>query len=174
MKYLLILVLGLSTLAAEGFVLSSSDLGRQLSKVQEYNHSGCNGQNKSPSLEWSNAPKSTRSFAITVFDPDAPTGSGWWHWAAVNIPANITEIKSGASGKMMPKGAAETLNDFGTAGFGGPCPPKGDKAHRYIFTIYALDVAILPVKAEMKDSDVAHLIDAHTISKASLVSRYRR
>ena len=174
MKYLLVLILGLSAVMAEGFALTSSDLGSQLSKVQEFDRSGCNGQNVSPSLEWHGAPKESRSFAITVFDPDAPTGKGWWHWAVVNIPADVTRLESGASGKAMPKGAIEALNDFGTPGFGGPCPPKGDKAHRYIFTVYALDAESLPVKAGMKDSDVVNQIDAHTIAKASLLSHYKR
>ena len=174
MKYVLILILSLSTLMAEGFTLKSSDLGKTMSKVQEFNHSGCNGENVSPSLEWSNAPKGTKSYAITLFDPDAPTGKGWWHWAAVNIPANVTRLGSGASGKTMPEGTVEALNDFGTAGYGGPCPPRGDKAHRYIFTLYALDVERLPVKSGMKDSEIVDQIDAHTIAKVSLISHYRR
>nr|WP_245609177.1 YbhB/YbcL family Raf kinase inhibitor-like protein [Sulfurovum lithotrophicum] len=159
---------------AGNFTLTSSDLGGQLTKKQEFNGFGCNGKNVSPELSWSGVPKGTKSFAITVYDPDAPTGSGWWHWIAVNIPANATSIPAGASGKSMPKGTLETVNDFGSMGFGGACPPKGDKPHRYIFTVYALDVDKLPVKASTKPPVVGYQINAHAISKASIVSYYGR
>jgi len=168
------LVLSTAVAMAGNFTLTSSDLGGQLTKVQEFNGFGCNGQNVSPQLSWEHAPKGTKSFAITVYDPDAPTGSGWWHWVAVNIPANVTSIPAGASGKLMPKGTLETMNDFGSMGFGGACPPKGDKPHRYIFTVYALDVDKLPVKADTKPPVVGYQINAHSISKASIVSYYQR
>ncbi|BAF71918.1 YbhB/YbcL family Raf kinase inhibitor-like protein [Sulfurovum sp. NBC37-1] len=174
MKRIFISFIVAGVLAVAGnFTLTSSDVGGQLTKVQEFNGFGCNGQNVSPELSWNGVPKGTKSFAITVYDPDAPTGSGWWHWIAVNIPANVTSIPAGASGKSMPKGTIETLNDFGSTGFGGACPPKGDK-HRYIFTVYALDVNKLPVKASTKPPVVGYQINAHTISKASIVSYYRR
>ena len=125
-------------------------------------------------MSWKDAPKGTKSFAVTVFDPDAPTGSGWWHWIVVNIPANVTRLQSGVSGKAMPKGAIEIKNDFGMRGFGGACPPKADKAHRYIFTVYALDVEKLDVKPETNAPVVGYKINAHTISKASIISHYQR
>ena len=159
---------------AGNFTLTSIDVGGQLTKKQEFNGFGCNGQNVSPQLSWNGVPKGTKSFAITVYDPDAPTGSGWWHWLAVNIPANVTSIPAGASGKSMPKGTVETMNDFGSIGFGGACPPKGDKPHRYIFTVYALDVDKLPVEAATKPPVVGYQINAHAISKASIVSYYGR
>ena len=174
MRFFIVFVLGLSVLMAGGFTLKSSDLGGQLTKVQEFNGFGCSGQNLSPELHWEGAPKGTKSFAVTVYDPDAPTGSGWWHWLAVNIPAGVTSLASGASGKAMPKGTLETLNDYGSRGFGGACPPKGDKPHRYIFTVYALDVAKLPVKADTKPPVVGYQINAHALQKASIVSYYQR
>ena len=159
---------------AGNFTLTSSDIKGQLSKVQEFNGFGCDGQNVSPELNWKDAPKGTKSFAVTVYDPDAPTGNGWWHWLAVNIPATVTSIPAGASGKSMPKGTLETMNDYGSTGFGGACPPKGDKPHRYIFTVYALDVEKLSVKADTKPPIVGYQINAHAISKASIVSYYGR
>jgi len=174
MKYITIFIISLSVVMAEGFTLKSNDLGGQLTKVQEFNSFGCNGQNISPELSWISIPKGTKSFAVTLYDPDAPTGSGWWHWIAVNIPANITMLPAGASGKTMPKGVLEIVNDYGTVGFGGACPPKGDKPHRYIFTVYALDVAKLDVKSSTNDPVVGYYINAHTIAKASLISYYGR
>ena len=174
MKYILLVILSITLVLAEGFTLKSSDFGGQLAKVQEFNGFGCNGQNISPGLSWSGVPKGTKSFAVTLYDPDAPTGSGWWHWIVVNIPANVTLLPTGASGKAMPKGVLEIINDYGTAGFGGACPPKGDKPHRYIFTVYALDVEKLDVKGDTNDPVVGYYINAHTLSKASLISYYGR
>jgi Raf kinase inhibitor-like YbhB/YbcL family protein len=109
-----------------------------------------------------------------MYDPDAPTGSGWWHWIVVNIPANVASLPLGASGKVMPKGSLEIANDYGTFGFGGACPPKGDKAHRYIVTVYALDVPKLGLKKNTKAPVVGYMINKHTISQASLISYYKR
>ena len=174
MKHLLLILASASVLMAGGFTLKTHDFGGTLSTAQEYNSFGCSGQNISPQLFWSNVPKGTKSFAVTVYDPDAPTGSGWWHWLVVNIPVSVTELPTGVSGKAMPKGAIETENDYGTTGFGGACPPKGDKAHRYIFTVYALDVESLPVKAKTNAPIVGYQINAHTLQKASIISYYKR
>ena len=113
--------------------------GKSIPIEQVFNGSGCDGQNISPDLEWSGAPKNTKAFAVTVFDPDAPTGSGWWHWIVFNIPANVNHLALGAgSGKApLPEGAIQGRNDYGQFGYGGPCPPPG-KPHRYVFTVYAL------------------------------------
>ena len=156
------------------FTLSSHDLQGQLTKVQEFNGFGCNGQNVSPQLSWRDAPKETKSFAITMYDPDAPTGSGWWHWVVVNIPATVHTLDTGASPKAMPKGAVEIVNDYGVSAFGGPCPPKGDKPHRYVFTVYALDVPKLDLKPDTNTPVAGFMINAHTIAKASLISYYGR
>jgi len=174
MRHLLLSFVLASAVAAGNFTLRSPDLSGQLTKAQEFNGFGCNGENISPQLSWKDAPEGTKSFAVTVYDPDAPTGSGWWHWLVVNIPASVTSLPAGASGKVMPKGSLETKNDYGTVGFGGACPPRGDKAHRYIFTVYALDVKSLPVKADTNAPVVGYQINAHTIEKASLISHYRR
>ena len=160
---------------AEGLTLTSSDLGGQLSKAQEFNGFGCSGSNISPALTWSHVPKGTKSFAITIYDPDAPTGSGWWHWQVVNIPTSVTSIHTDASAKKtLPKGALEINNDYGTSGFGGACPPIGDKPHTYIVTVHALDVETLPVEVGTNAPIVGYQINAHTIQKASLVSYYGR
>ena len=174
MKPLLLSLLASAALMAGNFTLQSNDLKGQLTKTQEFNGFGCNGQNISPELHWSDAPKGTKSFAITVYDPDAPTGSGWWHWVVVNIPADVTKLPSGASGKAMPKGAVEIANDYGIAAFGGACPPKGDKPHRYIFTVHALDVPKLDLKPDTNAPVAGFMINAHTIAKASIVAYYRR
>ena len=175
MKFLTLSVLTATTLMAGNFTLESNDIEGQLTKVQEFNGFGCSGENKSPELHWHDAPKGTKSFAITIYDPDAPTGSGWWHWLVVNIPAKTTAIKSDASAqKTLPKGALETLSDYGTSSFGGACPPKNDKAHEYKITIYALDTEKLDVTAKSDSALVGFMINAHTIEKSSIVSYYKR
>ena len=175
MRYAWMLLIIGSLLQAESFTLESDTLKGQISKAQEFDGFGCIGQNISPELHWSHAPKGTKSFAITVYDPDAPTGSGWWHWLIVNIPADTDKIALDASKKkLLPKGAMETTTDYGHAGFGGACPPKGDKAHRYIFTVHALDVESLPVKADSKSAVVGFMINKHTIQKESMISYYQR
>ncbi|MGH7615681.1 MAG: YbhB/YbcL family Raf kinase inhibitor-like protein [Gemmatimonadaceae bacterium] len=104
---------------------------------------GCGGKNESPQLSWTGAPAGTKSFAITCFDPDAPTGAGYWHWLAFDIPASVGALAAGAGTDKSPPGGKSATSDFGMASYGGPCPPKGDAPHRYIFTVYALDVPSL-------------------------------
>ena len=101
---------------------------------------GCGGKNTSPQLSWSGAPDGTKSYAITCFDPDAPTGSGYWHWLAFNIPASVTKLDAGAGNSAAPAGGKGASSDFGMTSYGGPCPPKGHGDHHYTFTVYALDV----------------------------------
>src|SRR5579884_791937 len=110
---------------------------------QVFNGFGCKGGNVSPELHWEHAPKDTKSFAVTVYDPDAPTGSGWWHWVIFNIPPGVHTLPAGAGkpdSSATPPGSIQSMTDFGQPGYGGPCPPPGDKPHRYIFTVYALKV----------------------------------
>ena len=171
---LTILACSTVVLTAGNFTLKSNDIQGQLTKVQEYSGFGCSGENLSPQLRWSDAPKGTKSFAVTMYDPDAPTGSGWWHWVVVNIPAKVHRLDTGASPKQMPKGAVEIVNDYGVSAFGGPCPPKGDQPHRYIFTVHALDVEKLDLKPETNTPVAGFMINAHTIGKASLISYYGR
>lgn len=175
MKSILLILLTLSSMMAGNFTLKSDDVLGQLTKIQEFNGFGCNGLNTSPALHWKDAPSDTKSFAITVYDPDAPTGSGWWHWLVVNIPSNTHTIQTDAStNKKLPKGAIETMNDYGMTSFGGACPPEGDKAHTYIFTLYALDVEKLDVNAKSDSALVGYMIQSHTIEKATIVSYYKR
>src|SRR5262245_38717869 len=114
--------------SAAGFRLTSSlKPGANIPEANVFNGFGCSGKNDSPALDWSGAPKDTKSFALTVYDPDAPTGSGWWHWVVFNIPASITHLDAGASAGALPAGAVQSQTDFGKPGYGGPCPPAGDK-----------------------------------------------
>jgi Raf kinase inhibitor-like YbhB/YbcL family protein len=160
-----------------GFTLktTSFDASKPLAAKHIFNGFGCSGENVSPELEWSGAPKDTKSFAITVYDPDAPTGSGWWHWTVVNIPATITSIPEGASAnKKLPSGSVEGKTDFGKAGFGGACPPVGDKPHRYIFTIFALKTEKLDVNSESSGAMVGFNLNANALGKASFTVKYGR
>ncbi|MDE2613465.1 MAG: YbhB/YbcL family Raf kinase inhibitor-like protein [Burkholderiales bacterium] len=164
---------------AAGLKLSSPTIkpGSTLTDAQVFNGFGCEGKNISPALAWSGAPKDTKSFAITLYDPDAPTGSGWWHWVVYNIPAAATGLPEGAGaadGKGLPAGAVQGRTDFGAAGFGGACPPKGDRAHRYVFTLYALKVDKLDVPADATAALVGFMIHANMLGKASFEARFGR
>jgi len=134
---------------------------------------GCEGGNQSPQLSWSGAPKGTKSFALIAYDPDAPTGSGWWHWSVVNLPASATQLAAGASGQAMPAGAREMRNDYGVAGFGGACPPPG-AMHRYIFTIHALGVEKLDLPADASNALTGFMINANSLAHATITAVYNR
>ena len=162
---------------AQGFTLTSSDMGGQLSQAQVFSGFGCSGKNMSPSLKWTNAPSNTKSFAVTVYDPDAPTGSGWWHWVIFNIPADVTGLKADAGNiekKLAPAGSVQSMTDFGKPGFGGACPPQGDKPHRYVFTVYALSVAKLDLNEKTPPAMVGFVLNGNAIAKASLIAYYQR
>lgn len=165
-----------SMLFAGEFTLYSNDLAGQLTKTEEASSFGCDGANISPELHWSNAPKGTKSFAVTVYDPDAPTGSGWWHWVVFNIPASINALLTdfGNVSKPATIAAIQSVTDYGKTGFGGACPPKGDKAHRYIFTVHALSVDKLGLDEKASPALVGFMLNANTIAKATLVSYYQR
>lgn len=177
MKLFLLCALLLSFGAeAAKFELNSSiiDTSKPMPMQHVFDQMGCNGQNISPALTWKNPPKGTKSFAITVYDPDAPTGSGWWHWTVFNIPADVTSIEEGASGSdKMPKGAMEGRTDYGTSGYGGPCPPPGDKPHRYIFTVYALDQEKLDLTKDSPGAQVGFNV-RKPLGKASFTVKYGR
>ena len=172
-KILLGLSLAGTFLLADNFTLKSNDLKGQLTNKQVFNGFGCTGENISPELSWENAPAGTKSFAVTVYDPDAPTGSGWWHWLAFDISKNKTSLPTGF-GNSESKDAIQTITDFGKTGFGGACPPKGDKAHRYIFTVHALDVETIGLDKNANAALVGFYLNSHTIAKASLISYYGR
>ncbi|MBK4716655.1 MULTISPECIES: YbhB/YbcL family Raf kinase inhibitor-like protein [Tenebrionibacter/Tenebrionicola group] len=144
-----------------------------LSKKNEYCDFGGSGDNESPSLSWENAPQETKSFAITVYDPDAPTGSGFWHWIAYNIPSDKHSLPAGA-GTLFSSAIKQASSDFGTPGYGGCCPPKGDIPHRYIFTLHALSCNDLGVSPDLPNAVIRFLINMNTISKASVITLYKR
>jgi Raf kinase inhibitor-like YbhB/YbcL family protein len=137
---------------------------------------GCSGGNKSPQLAWSDVPAGTRSIAVTAYDPDAPTGSGFWHWVVVNIPSGVSELPFDAgnpnSGKL-PAGALQVRTDFGAPGYGGPCPPQGDHPHRYLFTVYAVGVDQLPVTADTSAAVVGFNLHFNTLAQASLMGLFK-
>ena len=175
-----LLMLGLAAApagAAEHFKLTSPDIkpGSKISDKFEFNSFGCTGQNVSPALSWSGAPAGTKGYVLTVYDPDAPTGSGFWHWVMYNIPASVTSLPEGAGtpGKQ-PDGAMQGSTDFGAPGYGGPCPPKGDKPHRYIFTVYAVKADKLEVPANPTPALVGFVTHFATLGKASFTARYGR
>jgi Raf kinase inhibitor-like YbhB/YbcL family protein len=137
---------------------------------------GCNGENVSPHLKWSGIPAAAKSFAITSYDPDAPTGSGFWHWLVVNLPPNVHELAEGAGSKngKLPLGALQTRTDYGTPGYGGPCPPKGDHPHRYLFTVFAVAVEKLDVKPDTSAAVIGFNLHFNTIATAKIMGLYRR
>ncbi len=168
-------LLGAFGLTAQTFTLTSKDVAGQATAQQVFNGFGCTGRNQSPQLSWSNPPEGTKSFAITMYDPDAPTGSGWWHWVAFDIPAKTMELPTGAgdaSGKKMPEGARQAVTDFGKPGYGGPCPPPGHAPHQYIITVHALKTDKLEVGADASPAMVGFNLGATTLAKASLVFYY--
>jgi len=128
--------------------------------------------NTSPHLKWSGAPEGTKSFAVTCYDPDAPTGSGFWHWTVANIPADVSELATGASSGGLPKGAVEGRTDYGEPGFGGAAPPPGHGPHRYIFTVFAVDVDNLPVTPEDSGAKYGFNLHFHTLARASITATY--
>jgi len=137
---------------------------------------GCASGNTSPHLQWSGAPAGTKSFAVTCYDPDAPTGSGFWHWVVVNIPANASELAAGAgsAGGKLPAGALQTRTDFGAAGYGGPCPPAGDHPHRYLFTVFAVGADKLNVTADTSAAVVGFNLHFNTLAKAQIMGLFKR
>jgi Raf kinase inhibitor-like YbhB/YbcL family protein len=169
----------LGTASAAEFKLMSPTIkpGSTLSDAQVFNGFGCTGKNVSPGLKWSGAPAGTKSYALTVYDPDAPTGSGWWHWVVYNIPASAGELAEGAGtadGKGLPSGSAQGNTDFGAPGFGGACPPAGDKPHRYIFTVYALKADKLDIPAGGTAALVGFMINANKLGSATFTAKYGR
>lgn len=139
----------------------------------EYVHESAGGKNRSPQLSWSGAPKETRGFAITCFDPDAPTGSGYWHWLTWGIPANVTRLDEGAGATAAPTGRRGGYNDYGTPTYGGPSPPKGDGAHRYVFTVYALDVPTLEGATEQTTgASMIFRMRGHVLALGTITGRF--
>jgi Raf kinase inhibitor-like YbhB/YbcL family protein len=167
------------TLQAAGFEVGSPDIPANgaVPVKQVFNGFGCTGQNISPELAWKNAPAGTKSFAVTMYDPDAPTGSGWWHWVVFNLPPSTTRLAANAgsaAANLAPPGSVQSMTDFGTTGYGGPCPPQGDKPHRYIFTVFALKLDKLPVDAKASGAMVGFYLNQNALGKASFTATFGR
>jgi len=161
------------------FTLSSPDIpsGGTVPPHFEFDGFGCSGRNESPALQWSGAPAGAKSFALTVYDPDAPTGSGWWHWFVVDIPAGTAQLAPNAGAKGgagLPAGARQIRNDYGVLAWGGMCPPPGDKPHRYIFTVHALGVDKLEIPDDATAALAGFMVNANTLAKASFTATYGR
>lgn len=161
------------------FTIASRDVaaGKTVSADFIFNGFGCTGKNQSPELHWSGAPAGTQSFAVSLYDPDAPTGSGWWHWYVIDLPASTTTLARGAGaadGAKLPAGARQIRTDFGAIGYGGPCPPVGDEPHRYIVTVYALKVPKLDVPQDATAALTGFMVNANALGKATLTFTYGR
>lgn len=163
----------------EKFSLSSAQIapGRKIADEQVFNAFGCSGKNISPSLAWKNPPAGTKSFALMVHDPDAPTGSGWWHWVVINIPASVNALAANAGdpkSALLPKGAVHGVTDFGSAAYGGPCPPAGSGPHHYHFRLFALKVASINVPAGASAALIGFNVRANALAVAELTGVYSR
>lgn len=175
--FLLALMLNLSLIGQLSFTLESNTLGGNSTSAEEFNGFGCTGENTSPQLSWSNAPEGTKSFAITMYDPDAPTGSGWWHWVVFDIPSNVNSLLKNAGNiekELMPKEAIQSLTNYGVPGYGGPCPPENHGFHQYIITVHALKVDKLGLDKNTNPAIVGYYLWNNTIAKASIVTYYER
>ncbi|KQV45903.1 YbhB/YbcL family Raf kinase inhibitor-like protein [Duganella sp. Root336D2] len=173
MRYLILAALLASNSALAGsLTLASTDIanGKFMAKAQEFQGFGCSGGNQSPQLSWTGVPAGTAAFAIMVHDPDAPTGSGWWHWQLVNIPKDVVSLPAGAA---APTGSQSMSNDYGAKGFGGACPPQKHGVHRYQFTVYALSQ-----KLELPDNAsgalTGYMVKAHSLGSSTIEALYQR
>jgi hypothetical protein len=167
--------LALSSSAGQALELTSSDVtnGAQLRLPQV--HTRCGGDNRSPALAWSGAPKGTESYAVTMFDPDANGGRGFWHWLVFDISANVHALPAGTGSETaLPNGAVQAQNDFGTPGYGGACPPPGSGAHHYTLTLYALPTPKLPLDNQANAGAILAYLKAHTLGTATVTGIYKR
>lgn len=165
------------SVASPRMLLLSNDFKNHgtIKNEQVFSGFGCSGKNISPELHWKGVPKGTKSLALTAYDPDAPTGSGWWHWVLIDLPANTTHLAKNAGtsdGSGLPKGAFQAVTDFGKKGYGGPCPPAGDRPHHYIFTLYALKTPKIDVPEKASPALIGYFIHQTMIRKATLVGMY--
>jgi len=177
-KILLFMLLVASPCFAAEFSVHSTSWqdGQTMKDAYVFNSWGCTGNNVSPQVSWSGAPQGTKSFAVTIYDPDAPTGSGWWHWTVFNIPPDITQLSQGAGSGSgnLPGSAVEGRTDMGKSEYGGACPPRGDKPHRYILTVYALKIDKIALDKDSSGALVGYYINQNILAKASLTVKYGR
>jgi Raf kinase inhibitor-like YbhB/YbcL family protein len=165
--------------AAPAFALSSPAFKSNAAIPDKYafNGMGCTGANVSPPLEWKNPPAGTKSFVLMEHDPDAPTGSGWWHWIVYDLPADATSLPEGAGaadGKALPKGAILGKTDMGTPAYGGACPPPGSPKHHYNFTLFALKIDKVEVPVGASAAMIGYMANANALGKAKLTGTYAR
>jgi Raf kinase inhibitor-like YbhB/YbcL family protein len=156
------------------FEVTSDDVqdGRPIDP--KFAHGSAGGENVSPHLSWSGFPEETKGFVITCYDPDAPTGSGFWHWVAAILPADVTELPQGASAGDLPPGVIQTRNDFGETGYGGPAPPPGDREHRYFFAVHAVDTDSYDgVDESASPAFVGFNTTFHVLARAVMVPTFR-
>lgn len=169
-----------SAFAQGAFRLTSLDVpaGSTIKMEQVLNGFGCSGQNVSPAVTWTGAPANAKSFALILHDPDAPTGvGGFTHWIVYNIPASAHGLDKGAGaadGKKLPAGAMQAMTSFGTPGYGGPCPPAGDKAHRYVFTLYALNVEKVDLPPNATQALAGFTINGRKVASATFTAMFGR
>ncbi len=161
------------------FTVASTDVadGAALKRDQVSAMMGAGGGDVSPELRWTGFPEATRSFAVTVYDPDAPTGSGFWHWAVCNIPASVTELPRGAGapdGGALPDSALTLRNDGGVRGYMGAAPPEGHGPHRYVFAVHAVDVDVLDVGPDASPAILGFNLAFHALARAVLVATHER
>jgi Raf kinase inhibitor-like YbhB/YbcL family protein len=157
------------------FVLESDDVADGVGLDETQVHDSAGGKNVSPQLRWSGFPAETRSFVVTIFDPDAPTQSGFWHWVVVNLPVSVTELPAGAgeSDATLPGGAFHVRNDMGVNNYAGAAPPQGDRVHRYVTTVHAVDVENLDVQPTTTPAVVGFNLAFHTLARAMLRPTYQ-
>ena len=165
----------LATFSTQALELTSSAVteNKTLKQAQLFNQWGCTGENVSPELSWTDVPDGTKSFAVTMYDPDAPTGSGWWHWQVINLPVNTAQLAANAGaegGKGLPAGASMVTNDFGFKGYGGACPPPNAAPHNYHITVFALSVEKITLPENASPALAGYNILQHVLGKAVLVA----
>jgi Raf kinase inhibitor-like YbhB/YbcL family protein len=167
---------GTAPVAVPLFVLRSPTLREGQTIANMHIYDGAGGENVSPALEWSHAPAGTKSLAVTLHDPDPSSVRGWWHWVMYNIPPNVTRLAAGVGdpAREFTPGITHGNTDFGRPGYGGPCPPKGDPPHRYIFSIHALDVDRIEAGENASAASIAAHIRAHWLASAALTGKYAR